>query len=114
MWFGWNIFRDLDDLPDKPRLGTRLMLIGAFFFVLRLTWPRVAPSSFQRVSETFLRHLDFFRTRYGPHSLEDFGVLLYIAATMCFLYGAFIFLRRGFWWVAEHRPEPETTELKLK
>jgi len=114
VWFNRNVFAQLNDLPDKPALGLRLMAVGSLFAVLRYAWPRLGATSYSRVSEFFLRHLDFFRHRYAPPSVADFGILLWIIAVMCFVSGAFIFLRRGFWWVAEHRPEKETTELKFK
>jgi len=113
-WFNRNIFSIFSDLPDEPGFGSRLMAAGFLLAGLSYGWPRLGASSFSWVSEFFLQHLDFFRHRHTPASVADFGILLWITAVMCFVSGAFIFLRRGFWWVAEHRSEREPVELKFK
>lgn len=115
MHFGRNPFEQLNDLPDQPRLGVKLMIFGAALTTIRIGWPRVASASFQKASEIFFaldRHIPY---RYSKQpSVEDFGMWLAIAAVFCIVAGAFIFLRRGFWWVAENRHEEGVTEIKFK
>jgi hypothetical protein len=114
----WNPFRDLNNLPDKPRLGVKLMLAGAGFSAVRYAWPSVAPSSFRSASAVYLRWKPYIphRGSYPPNqwTLGDFGDLLVVLAILLFLCGAFIFLRRGFWWVAENREEKSITQIDLK
>ncbi len=113
--FGYRSRVRLDDLPDKPRFGVNLMICGSVLGVFRFAWPRLSSGSFQRASEAFLRFDRYipYRHHYQP-SVEDFGTWLWIVAIACIVAGAFIFLRRGFWWVAEHRSDPDTTGLKFK
>jgi hypothetical protein len=104
-----NVFRDLADLPDKARLGVNLIVGGLAVLAVRYLWPHVGPASFQRASTIFYH--------YSPDrhpSLEDLGIYLVAAAVVCLVSGAFIFLRRAFWWVAEHRDEESITELRFK
>ena len=110
-----NPFTTFTDLPDKPRFGVKLMLAGIGVGILRWSWPRVAPPSFQQISAAFMRWEPYLphhgRLPGIPWKMSDFGDLLMVTAFLVFLCGAFIFLRRGFWWVAENRPEKEITEL---
>jgi hypothetical protein len=56
------------------------------------------------------------RHAYTPWHWEmsDFGGLLVSISFLLSLCGAFIFLRRGYWWFAENRSEHEITEIKFK
>jgi hypothetical protein len=62
-------------------------------------------------------HTEPYLPRPRPHSpsIDDFGIFLVAVVAMLVLYGSFIFFRRGFWWVAEHRSdEKSVTEIGLK
>jgi hypothetical protein len=111
-----NIFGDLSDLPDKPRLGLRLIAGGLALGLVRLSWPHVAPSSYRGASELFAHTEPYLpRARVHSPSIDDFGIFLVAVVAMLVLYGAFIFFRRGFWWVAEHRSDDKSvTEIGLK
>jgi hypothetical protein len=60
------------------------------------------------------------RKPFLPHrgsnqwSLDDLEVMFVVIALMLFPSGAFLFLRRGFWWLREHREEIGITEIDLK
>jgi hypothetical protein len=76
MSYGGNPFRDLDEIPDNARLGIKLMLDGIGLGVVRWLWPRIALSSYQRVSAAFMRVEPYLpRRSYGEHhwALGDFG-----------------------------------------
>jgi len=110
-----NVFRDLNDLPDEPRLGARLIVIGLGLLAIRFGWPRLEPGSYQKASEIFFRYFDLFRLNPRlAHSPGDFGWLLVSGSVLCIVSGAFIFFRRGFWWVAEHRKDEDVVRLDLK
>jgi len=114
---GWwrSPLETLDNLPDKRRVGVNLMIAGLAILAVRYVWPLVGFASFQRAS-AFIYHADAVLHRYslarsaGP---EDLSGYLAVAALLCLICGAFIFLRRGFWWWAERRNEKEITQLKL-
>jgi hypothetical protein len=110
-YYGRNIFRNLDDLPDKPRLAINLLVGGLAILGLRFGWQRVAPSSFNTASMWFFLHFHYLFRRPSP---SDFGGVIVGAGVICLVSGCFIFLRRGFWWVAERREEKAVTELKFK
>jgi hypothetical protein len=117
MWYGQNPFKQLNDLPDNARVGVNLMAGGTAVAGFRFAWERLAPASFHSASTIFLRwepYLPGHTRSLHQYSAEDFGILLVSAASLLFIGGAFIFFRRGFWWVAEHRSDPEVTELKFK
>jgi hypothetical protein len=104
-----HVFEDLDELPDDPRLGLRLLGIGVLVVALRYGWQHIAPSSFQ-VASAGIRH--YSPNRYA--STNGLGELLFGIAAMCFVSGGYIFFRKGFWWYAERRSERSITELKFK
>lgn len=115
MYYGQNPFKALNDLPDSASVGLNLMFGGLVLIGFRFGWERFAPASFHSASKIFLRWEPYLPHHSLSHlSAEDFGILLMCIAGMLFISGAFIFFRRGFWWVAEHRSEPEVTELKFK
>jgi hypothetical protein len=118
VYYSRNPFRLLNDLPDKPRLGVILMSGGTSVGVARWTWPRASFSTFGRASAAFMRVEPYLPHRHGltpwHAEMSDFGDLLVIVSFLLFLCGAFIFLRRGFWWYAENRSEHEITEIKFK
>jgi hypothetical protein len=118
VYYGNNPFRQLNDLPDQPRIGVILMLCGICVGVVRWTWPRLGSHSFQRVSAGFMRVEPYLpkwhRYPIYPSEMQDFGDMLIVMAFLLLFCGAFIFLRRGFWWVAENRSEHEITEIKFK
>jgi hypothetical protein len=109
-----NIFRDLNDLPDKPRLGVNLIIVGLAIGAIRLVWPFVAPSSFQSIGMAFFHWESHLPYPHYPQSPADFGIYVVSIGLICFVSGSFIFFRRGFWWVAEHRDEKNITRLDLK
>jgi hypothetical protein len=113
----WNPFRSLNELPDSARLGVYLMFGGVILGTFRYAWQFSSSSSYKSVSAAFMRLEPYLPGRHSymqKDSLDDFGqFLLVIAFLLCFC-GAFIFLRRGFWWVAEHRKERGITEIDLK
>lgn len=111
-----NLVQFFADLPDKSRLGVKLMADGLALCALRFAWEWISPASFFRVSATFMHYEAWGRDRVlYPVSASDLGDLLLAAAALSFLSGALIFLRRGFWWVGEHRSEKEhVTQLNIK
>jgi hypothetical protein len=108
-WWGHSPLEDLDDLPDTPRLGVKLIIAGLAILAFRYAWPRVALASFQQASAFVFRH----SPRFEP-SPDDLSAYLVIGACMCMTCGAFIFFRRGVWWWAERREEREMIRLKFK
>jgi hypothetical protein len=104
-----NVFRYFADLPDKPRLGVKLIAGGLAILAVRFSWPLVDFTSFQRASAVVYR----YSPSWHP-SPEDLGLYLVAGASICLVSGAFIFFRRLFWWVAERRPEKGITDLGLK
>jgi hypothetical protein len=92
-----NPFADLIDLPDKPRLGVRPIILGVFIGAARFMWPRVFPSSFQSASAAvfhFFRGLQLHHlSRYASQS--DLSELLLGTAACFIVAGAFIFVRRN-------------------
>jgi hypothetical protein len=110
MWlWAHNPLKDLDDLPDTPRLGVNLIIAGLAILAFRYAWPRVALASFQQASAFVFRH----SPQLQP-SPNDLSVYLGFAACMCMICGAFIFFRRGVWWWEERREERDIIRLKLK
>jgi hypothetical protein len=111
-----NVFKDLSDLPDKPRLGVNLMGVGLAVGILRFVWPRAAPESYQSTSGWFASVEPYLSNR-SPHPAlpGDFGLMFLGIGMLFFISGAFIFSRRGFWWVSEHRADDKSvTQLDLK
>jgi hypothetical protein len=104
----------LDDLPDRPRLGINLILIGLVVTGFRFAWPRLDDASFLRASAIFFRFEQHVHFSHYPISSDALGIYLLVISLMCVVGGAFIFFRRGFWWVAEHRSDESITELKFK
>jgi hypothetical protein len=105
------VLRDLAELPDKTALALRFLGGGCTLLVVRFGWSWVAPSSFREASAMYFRYLSYISDRTSP---DDFGIVLIGLALVCLVSGTFIFFRRGFWWVAEHRKDDSVTELKFK
>jgi hypothetical protein len=108
-WWGRSPLKDLDDLPDTPRLGVNLIIGGLAILAFRYAWPRVALASFQQASAFVFRHSP--QLQPAP---DDLSVYLVIVASMCLVCGAFIFFRRGVWWWSEWRNERDIIRLKLR
>ena len=108
---GYRLWRDLNDLPDNAVVALRWLVGGIALLLVRFGWPYVAPSSFRTASIGFLHYFGFL---YRNPSQDAFGVVIIGASVLCSVSGAFIFFRRGFWWVAEHRKDSNITELKFK
>lgn len=102
MWMTRNLFKGLDDLPDKPRVGVNLIMIGLVFGAVRYFRPRVGPVSFQRVSAIVYRH-SF--SRYP--SPDDLGFYVWMGCSICLICGAFIFFRRAVWRLQDRRDEKQ-------
>jgi hypothetical protein len=111
-----NILGDLDNLPDKPRVGINLIVGGLAILAVRYVWPLVGLASFQRAGAVVyhayaVMHRYLLARRASPEDLNDY---LVGAALLCLIFGAFIFFLRGFWWWSERRNEKEIIQLKLK
>ena len=112
MWIGISPWQNLNDLPDEPRLGARLIATGAFVEMIRWSWPHVFPASYHRANASFIAHTGWLLTKNrSPLSL---GEALLIGGAMAIVCGAFIFFRKGWWWWAEHRDERDITRIDLK
>jgi hypothetical protein len=85
-WWGHDPLKDLDDLPDTPRLGVNPITAGLAILAFRYPWPRVALATFQQASAFVFRH----SPQLQP-SPDGLSVYLVIAACMCMICGAFIF-----------------------
>jgi hypothetical protein len=108
-WPTRSLLESLDDLPDEPQLGVKLMIAGLAIFAVSYAWARLGFASFQRAS-TFI-------TLHSPSqypSPDDLNGYLIFAGATCFLSGAFIFLGRGVWWWSEWRNERDIVRLKLR
>ena len=112
MWIGRNPLRDLNDLPDEPRLGARLIAIGAFVEIVRWSWPHLSFASYHKADTGFVAYTGWLLTR--NHSPLSLGEALLIGGAMAIACGAFIFFRKGWWWWAEHRGEKDITQIDLK
>ncbi|MGA8367858.1 MAG: hypothetical protein ACLQMT_11035 [Candidatus Acidiferrales bacterium] len=98
--------RNLDDVPDKTRLGVNLVIVGSILIAAWYYWPRVAPASFEKASAVFAAV-----GGWSPTSLADTIVW---AGAISTVYGLFIFFRRGVWWWQERQNERNITQLKFK
>ncbi len=110
-WGRRNPLRDLDDLPDKPRLGVILIIAGVVLEGVRYGWPRVVPGSFQWASVIFSHFFRYFR-RYA--SQQDLSIFLLVFGLGFIVAGTFNFFRRGVWWWQDRRDEESTTRLRFK
>ena len=107
-----NIFRDLNDLPDEPRLGLRLIALGIVLEIIGGTWLRAFPGSYKKANTSFVAYTGWITARRrSPLSIHE---ALLIAGLMAIVCGAFIFCRKGWWWWAEHRDVRDITQIDLK
>jgi len=95
------------------------MFAGIAAGSLRYLWEWLSPSSFHEAGSAFVQFEPYIphHSTYPPlpPSPHDFSDFIMIVGFILFFVGAFIFLRRGFWWVAEHRPDGDSiTDLNLK
>ena len=92
------------------------MAAGFAVGILRFVWPEAAPKSYQSVSSWFAGVEPYLSSHSPNEPLPgDFGTVFLGIGMVCLVSGAFIFFRRGFWWVAEHRPDDKNlTQLDLK
>jgi hypothetical protein len=88
MWLPSRLpFKDLDDIPDTPRLGVNLIIGGLAILAFRYAWPRIALASFQQASAFVFHHSSFRQP--APDDLSDY---LVIVASTCLSCGVFIIL----------------------
>jgi hypothetical protein len=114
MLFWRNPFKALDDTPDSPRLGVKLLLIGIALAIVRLSWPHLFPHSFNNASLCYFRHEPYFKKSSEYLSLSDFGYDFWFVVFFLGLLGTFIFFRRGVWWWQDREDERSITRLNLK
>jgi hypothetical protein len=112
MWYGRNPFAELDDLPDTPRLGLKLVVAGLCAIGVDYFWPRFWPGSFRAISLFFYNYIAWILERHGDR--PSLAFILGFAGGVSVLCGVFIFFRRGVWWLQERREENETVGLKLR
>jgi hypothetical protein len=111
-----NPFADLDDLPDRPKLGLKLIGWGLACVAVRFAWPHLAGDSYHAVSASFMRveqSIGFWHSKSAAE-IGDFGATLSFAAEMLLVCGTFIFFRRAVWWRQEREDEKSITKLNLK
>lgn len=113
-----NPFKQLNELPDKPRLAVNLIFGGIAVGALRFLWQWSSPESFAKVSTVFAHYepyFPYFKRSTHPPSADDFGIFMVAMGVILLIAGTYIFFRRGFWWVAEHRSDDDSiTDLNLK
>ena len=113
MWYRRNPFADLDDTPDDPRLGKKLILSAVGLAVVRWSWSHFARQSFDRVSLAYVRYEPYFH-RGNHFTASDFAFDTWFVVFMLGFIGTFIFFRRGVWWWQDREDEKSITRLNLK
>jgi hypothetical protein len=111
-----NPLSGLDDLPDLPKLGLKLLGAGLACLAVRIGWPHLAGDSHHAVSAAFMRFensLVFWGSKPGGE-IRDFDAMLARVAEILIVSGTFIFFRRGVWWWQERKDERSVTRLILK
>lgn len=97
MWFRQNPFGIFADLPEKPRFGWALLVIGTALVGGRFEWERVAPDSFWTVSMVCFR---WFHWLFRQPSFDLLGGLVVVTGLTCVTFGGFILLNCAFSWIA--------------
>lgn len=112
-----NPIEKLDDLlPDRLRLGFRLLLAGALPLAGDYFWPRISPASFKSASAIFLKYFSwvgYVMERHYSGAPLSFSEFLFLVGLLCEVFGLFIFVRRLVW-RAEDRRDQEIPKLDLK
>jgi hypothetical protein len=111
-WHAESLLESLDDLPDSARSGARLMCVGLLIAVLRFVWPVVAPDSFHKASAAVFRYVATYAAL--PPSPGIVGFYLDCLAAIFLVCGAFVFFRKGVFWLDERENERAITRLNLK
>jgi hypothetical protein len=111
-WHAESLLESLDDLPDSARSGAWLMAVGVLLGLARFVWPVIAPESFHRASAAVFRYVSTYASQ--PPSPGVFSFYLDCAAAIFFVCGAFIFFRKGVFWLDERKNATAITRLNLR
>jgi hypothetical protein len=107
-----SLFESLDNLPDSARSGARLIGVGVLFGLARFAWPLLAPKSFGKASAAVYHYLAAHSNL--PPSPDVFSFYLDLLTAIFLVCGAFIFFRKGVFWLDERESERAITRLNLK
>ena len=91
MYWRRNPFRALDDLPDRPKLGVRLLAAACACAFLRIAWPSAASTSYQHASAAFMKIEPYLPVLGNSKpTLGDLGGLLTFAGVLLMILGLFL------------------------